>query len=148
MTISNWTHLDRHTVHVAMSGRISRDDYRAVDTLGNVAQETPVRRLVIDKLQVERDRHEPSAGSLAEDAAEKMRGGGIDRIAFLEAHPNALADAFKQAFQRRGGEVKTFEELKTAQGWLEVFHSGAAPDESAVARGASQTGLSAGSCPD
>lgn len=138
MTISNWKHLDSRTVHVSMKGQLSGDEYReAADALGNIAEETPVRQLVIDKLQVERDGHEESATAIAEDAAERMREGGIDRVAFLEVHPNGLADAFKQAFQRRGGEVKTFEDLQTAQGWLEVFHSGAAPDESAVSRGAS-----------
>lgn len=136
MTISDWKHLDRRTAHVALSGRLSADEYRELaDSLGNIAGETPVRQLVIDTLKVEQG--EEPVESVAEEAAEKMREGGIDRIAFIEVRPEALADAFKQAFQRRGGEVKTFEDLQTAQGWLEVFHSGAAPDESGVARGAS-----------
>lgn len=138
MTISNWKHLDRRTAQVSMSGKITGEEYReAADSLAGIAEQTPVRQLVIDKLQVERDGHGAPATASAEDAAETMREGGIDRVAFLEIHPDALADAFKQAFRRRGGEVKTFDSLREAQGWLEVFHSGAAPDESAVARGAS-----------
>ncbi|TGY87608.1 hypothetical protein E5163_14320 [Marinicauda algicola] len=138
MTISNWKHLDRRTAQVTMSGQITGEEYReAAGSLARIAAETPVRQLVIDELQVERQAHEDPGTRIAEDAARAMREGGIDRIAFLEAHSSRLADAFRQAFRRLGGEVETFARLRDAQGWLEVFHSGSAPDESAVARGAS-----------
>jgi len=132
MTISNWKHLDRRTVHVVMAGQLDGDEYReAADNIATMAGEARIGQVVIDRLRVDRDQNDEPPEALAEKAAETMHECGVERIAFVEARPDTLAKAFKSAFQRRGGELKSFEDLESASGWLGVFHTGVAPGDAA-----------------
>lgn len=121
MTISNWAYLDYRTMFIALKGCMTGDEHKeTARIIAEIAREVPVRQLLIDKSDVGAGERRSEIPGVADSAARTFRTAGIQRIAFLLAHADPVAQPFSEAFARLGGEAKGFDSFEDASAWLEV----------------------------
>lgn len=121
MPISDWKQLDPETAYVAMSGQLSREDYReACEVIAGLARETSMIRVAIDKCRVSEGLDSKEAQAVANETAEAMAGAGLERVAFILAHDDPVAGPFAESFTRLGGQAGAFDDLEPALSWLET----------------------------
>lgn len=121
MTITNWAYLDHRTMFIGLKGCMTGDEHKeTARIIAEIAREVPVRQLLIDKSCVGAGERAEEIPAVASSAARSFFDAGIERIAFLLAHEDPVAEPFSRAFKRLGGQARGFDDADEAADWLNV----------------------------
>lgn len=121
MAITDWKRLDERTVLLIFSGALTGNEHEQLArTLGEIAADSPVERLILDKTRLELGHGAGLADKTARDAARVMCDNHIHAIAFVAKPGQAGINPFRKCFERICGSVNVVDSVQRAADWLEV----------------------------